>query len=132
MLVLVSLPVVLVHVSLSSLRMWVVILAPSARFPAIQQKTEISAHSNLSGKKNLQKNRGVHMQAVKNAVRVSEHLQASVEGRWGVSPPLENVHVLAFTIITISQLRPALDHCPRISVHVAVCPAGEKIGGFSC
>ena len=33
----------------------------------------------------------------------------------------------AFTIITLSQLRPALDHCPRISFHVGVCPAGTEI-----
>jgi len=40
------------------------------------------------------------------------------------------VRASAFTIITISQLRPALDHCPRISFHVGVRPAGAEIDVF--
>jgi len=51
----VILPVVLVHVILSSLRMCVVILAPHDRFPPIKQKTEISAHQPTFRKNILKK-----------------------------------------------------------------------------
>ena len=36
----------------------------------------------------------------------------------------------AFTIITLSRLRPALNHDPRISFHVGVCPTRAQIDEF--
>ncbi len=49
------------------------------------------------------------------------------QGAGGSPGDPKTAGLFAFTIIAISQLRPALDHCPGISFHVGVCPAGAEI-----